>query len=130
MDFDPGFHEEMYDDGQEMYEEDLEHSEEEMELDSLGNPIFLATAAGFGRQMGKDSLEERQIAERILRDREGKGDPVKIPLADRGGQKKVQRYTTPFGRWARKVNEDPTRRDEDIEYTKEEQLKILKAEGD
>jgi hypothetical protein len=37
---------------------------------------------------------------------------------------------TPFGRWATMVNKDPSRRDEDIEYTLEEQLQIIRAEGE
>lgn len=133
MDFDPGFHEEMYDegydDGQEEAEEDTpDDAEETIEHDGMGNAVYLASAAGFGYHMALDEIEERKLAEDILRRREGKpGKPVKVPLARRH---EVKGHTTPFGRWAAKVAHDPKRREDELEYTKEEQDQILKAEGE
>jgi len=127
MDFDPGeLYDDNFEDGMEdnIPEENLD--EQETEYDSMGNPIFLAAAAGFGYQMGQEDLDERKVAEEILRQREGKqSEPVKIPLASRH---ETKGYMTPFGRWASKVNRDPSRRNDPIEYTKEEQLQILNAE--
>ena len=127
MDFDPGFHEEMYDEGYEDEPNEQEESTEpEAEYDSMGNPILLAAAAGFGHQMGKEDLDEREVAEGILKERKGKqGEPVKVPLASRN---EVKGHMTPFGRWATKVNKGRAKTDTPIEYTKEEQLQILNAE--
>jgi len=127
MDFDPGFHEEMYDDDQEMYEEDFEQGEEEVELDSMGNPIFLAAAAGLGYEMAQGEIDERQLAEDILKDKAKKVKPTKVPLADRHTAKG---HMTPFGRWATKVNKGLTKSDSEIEYTKEERHQIYDAEGE
>ena len=122
MDFDPGFHEEMYD-------EDIDKDNEpEVEYDEFGNVIAVATAAGFGYYMAKDELEERKLAEDILKQREGKQeDPVKVPLAHRHTTKGE---ITPFGRWATRANQDPSKAKEEIQYTKEEQLQIIKAQAD
>ncbi len=122
MNFDDGFHEEMYD-------EDFEEAEEpEVEYDELGNPILIAAAAGFGYHMATDEIEERQLVEDILRRRDKKqGDPIKVPLAHRHTTKG---YVTPFGRWATKANQDPSKAKEDIQYTMEEQLQIIRAEGE
>lgn len=132
MDFDPGFHEEIYDegfdDGQEMYEENLEQSEEEVELDSMGNPIFLAAAGGFGYHMAQGEIDERQIAENILKNKARKVEvPVKVPLSHRHNQKG---HMTPFGRWSTRVNMDHSKINDEIEYTIEERLQIMDSEGD
>jgi len=139
MDFDPG---ELYDDSYENpdemaednYEEGFEDGqdeeepvEEETELDSMGNPIFLAAAAGFGHQMGQEELDERQIAENILKNKTRRIDPVKVPLARR---KEDKGHMTPFARWSTKANLDHKRTEDEIEYTKEEQIQIFKSEGD
>ena len=128
MDFDPGeLYEEGFDDGQEMCEENLEHSEEEVELDSMGNPVFLAAAAGFGYEMARGEIDERQIAENILKNKAKKVEPAKVPLADRHT---VKGHMTPFGRWVDKVNKGLIKRDSELEYTKEEMYLIHDAEGD
>jgi len=131
MDFDPGeLCDENYDEGYEDGQNDIEEPEttEEVEFDELGNPIYLAAAAGFGYHMATDELEERQLAEDILKRREGKqGKPVKVPLAQRHTTKG---HMTPFGRWATKSNINHDRNKDDIEYTKEERLKIMDSEGD
>lgn len=99
-----------------------------VEYDDLGNPIFIATAAGFGHHMATDELEERELAESILKRRaEKQGKPVKVPLAHR---RRKKGYVTPFGRWATMVNKDPSRTKEGIPYTMEEQLQIIRAQGD
>jgi len=127
MDFDPGeLYDDNFEDGMEdnIPEENLD--EQETEYDSMGNPIFIAAVAGFGYQMGQEDLDERKVAEEILKHREDKQDkPIKIPLASRN---ETKGYITPFGRWASKVNQDPSKRNDPIEYTKEEQLQILNAE--
>jgi len=74
----------------------------------------------------EEALEERKIAEDILERREGKQDtPIKVPLAQRN---ETKGHMTPFGRWATKANIDHKRAEDEIEYTKEEQLQILKAQ--
>jgi len=142
MDFDPGecfddsehyesrdemaedAYEEGYDDGQ----DDMESNDEEVEFDSLGNPIYLAIGASLGHEMAQGEVDERQIAEDILRRREGKqGKPVKVPLAQRHTAKG---YVTPFGRWATKSNIDHGKNKDELEYTKEERLRIMESEGD
>ncbi len=106
MDFDPGeLYEEGYEDGHEEAEEDLESAEEEVEFDAMGNPIYLAAVAGFAYQMAQGEIDERQIAEDILKNKAGKVEPVKVPLAHRHTQKK-KGHMTPFGRWSTKVNTD------------------------
>ena len=123
MNFDPG---ELYDDDY----DDIGEPEttEEVEFDELGNPVYLATAAGFGYHMIADELEERQLAENILKRREGKKDkPAKVPLADRHT---TRGNMTPFARWATKANLDHKNAGDDIEYTKEERHQIYDAEGD
>jgi len=127
MDFDPGFHEEMYD---EHLQEDMEPPEDEIEFDDLGNPTYLAVATSFGYEMAQEEIDERQLAEDILKDRsrkERKQNPVKIPLSDRH---KTKGYMTPFARWATKVNINPKNTSDEIEYTLEEQLQIIRAEGE
>lgn len=130
MDFDPGelydeSYEEGFDEGYEQAEEDFVE-EPEVECDELGNPIYLAAAAGFGYHMAQDEMDERQLAEDILKRREGKQvKPVKVPLAHRN---ETKGYMTPFGRWATKANIDHKRTEDEIEYTKEEQLQIIKAQ--
>lgn len=127
MDFDPGeLCDENYDDGYENIEEP--ETTEEAEFDELGNPIYLAAAAGFGYHMATDELEERQLAEDILKRREGKqGKPTKIPLAQRHTTKG---HMTPFARWATKANIDHKKTEDGVEYTKEERLQIMDSEGD
>ena len=137
MDFDPGFHEEMYDEddlhdsyeeGYENGQDDMEPTEEEVEFDAMGNPIHLVAAIGFGYEMAKGEIDERQIAEDILKDKARRiNEPLKVPLATRHTAKG---HMTPFGRWATKANLDPSRRDEEIEYTLEEQLQMVRAEGE
>ena len=120
MGFDPGeLYDEGFDDGME------ENIPEEVEYDDDGNPILLAAAAGFGYHMAEDELEERQIAENILKRKEA---PSKIPLSHR--HKKTGGHMTPFARWATKVNLDHSKINDELEYTKEEQLQIFKSEGD
>jgi len=127
MDFDPGMFTD--DDMQDSYEEGYEDAEathsDLVETDELGNPVLLAAAAGFGYHMAQDGLEEREIAEEILKKREGK--PEKIPLAKRH---ETKGYMTPFARWATKVNINPAKSGDAIEYTKEEQLQIIKEQGE
>jgi hypothetical protein len=141
MDFDPG---ELYDDSYENfdeiaednYEEGFEDGQEEVddmqqepevEYDDDGNVIAVVAAAGFGYHMATDEIDERQLAEDVLARREGKTEPVKIPLAKRH---EAKGHMTPFGRWATRANLDHKRTEDEIEYTKEEQLEILRAEGD
>jgi hypothetical protein len=126
MDFDPGeLHDDDYEDGM---EENMPDEEPDAEYDSAGNIVFAAAAAGFGYHMAQDELEERQIAENILKRREGKQyKPTKIPLAERHTTKG---HMTPFGRWATKANIDHKRTEDEIEYTKEERLQIMDSEGD
>jgi hypothetical protein len=77
-----------------------------------------------------DELEERQLAEDILKRREGKQDePIKVPLSHRHTQKK-KGHMTPFARWSTKANMDHTRSKDKIEYTIEERLRIMESEGD
>jgi len=136
MDFDPG---ELYDedDLHDSYEEGCEDGQiefdpeldAEVEYDDDGNLMpLLATAAGFGYHMATDELEERKLAESILKRKEGKqGEPIKVPLARR---KETKGHMTPFGRWATRANIDHKKTEDELEYTKEEQLQILKSEGD
>ena len=128
MDFDPGeIYEEGYDEGFADNEPVEENSEEKVEYDSLGNPIFLAAAGAFGYHMAEDSLEEREIAEDLLKKRERRPEePIKVPLSSRHATTSDKR--TPFLRWAEKVNKDPDRREESIDYTLEEQLQIIDSE--
>ena len=132
MDFDPGElydegYEEGFDEGYEQAEEDLTE-EPEVEYDSNGNIIYGAAAAGFGYHMAQDELEERQLAEDILKRREGKqGEPTKVPLSQRH---ETKGYMTPFGRWATKANIDHKRTEDELEYTEEERLQIMDSEGD
>lgn len=110
--------------------EDRQESEEDQqveEFDADGSPVYMATAAAFGYHMAQDEIEEREIAEDILRRKEKEYDTsTKIPLASRHETKGKM---TPFGRWATMVNNDPSRLDTKIKYTPEEQLVILDAEG-
>jgi len=112
----------------ESFEDGLEEEDRQVEeFDEDGNPVYMATAVGFGYHMAQDEIEERKIAEGILRRKEGKPDtPTKIPLANRH---EVKGKMTPFGRWATAVNHDLSRLNEDIEYTVEERLAILEIEG-
>ena len=135
MDFDPG---ETYDDG---YMDGLDDSMldnpdhdggDNVEFDDVGNPTYLASAAGFGYHMASDELDERKIAEDLLKERDEINDePEKLPLSSRHelGEKK-KGYVTPFGKWATKANLDPKNIPDEIEYTKEEQLEILAAQVD
>lgn len=132
MDFDPGFFSEddMHDSYEEGYEDGHESDAEDddvVETDELGNPIYLAAAAGFGYHMAQDEIEERRLAEEILKKREGKKDePVKVPLKTRHAGPKG----TPFQRWAARVNQDPKSTKEPLTYTEEEQNIILKHEAE
>jgi len=103
--------------------------EEEVELDSMGNPIFLAAAGGFGYEMAQGEIDERQIAENILKNKARKVESVKVPLSHRHNQKK-RGYMTPFGRWVGKVNKGLIKSEDEIEYTIEERLQIMDSEGD
>lgn len=124
MDFDPGFHEEGFEDEQ----NDTEEPEETVEFDAMGNPIYLATAAGFGYEMAQGEIDERQIAEDILKDRAGKQEElIKVPLSHRHEKKG---HMTPFARWATNANIDPARSKDEIEYTIKERLRIMESEGD
>jgi len=124
MEIDPDF---MYDNDSGDYQ-DIDDEPQVEEFDEYGNPIYMAMAAGFGYHMAQDELEERQIAEDILKRQEEKLEaPVKIPLASRHVQNKGK--MTPFGRWATKVNHDLSKLDTEIEYTVEERLAILEIEG-
>jgi len=123
------FYGESFEDGyDEGFEDGFGEEDQQVEeFDEDGNPVYMATAAGFGYHMAQDEIEERQIAEEILRRKEGKPDtPTKIPLASRHETKGKM---TPFGRWATRVNHDPARREKEIEYTLEVQLVILDAHG-
>ena len=139
MDYDPDFYEdEMYDegygDGYEDGQNDVEGSEEpEVERDELGNPIFLGAAAGFGYHMSED---ERESLEEGLEEQDRAESKVKkVPLSSRnderkgpkGGYKKATKGT-PFERWAHDVNRGLRSIDEDIEYTPEEEKRIIKNE--
>ena len=129
MDFDPGMFSD--DDMDDAYEEGFEDSMEDdmleedlpepgVEYDELGNPILLATAAGFGHHMATDEIEGQQP-------KSGKQEePIKVPLSQRNEAKKGR--STPFGRWAAMVNRDPSKTKEPMTYTKEERLKMLNAE--
>lgn len=131
MDFDPGecFDDnEHYEEGDDDGQDDMESNDEEVEFDSLGNPIYLAIGASLGHEMAQGEVDERQIAENLLRHREEKQHkPTKIPLAERHTTKG---HMTPFGRWATKANIDHKRTEDEIEYTKEERLQIMDSEGD
>ena len=124
MDFDPG---ELYDEG---YEDGMEENmpEETEEYDDDGNLIPLVVATSFGYHMASEEIEERKLAEGILKRKEGRQDePIKVPLARR---KEDKGHMTPFARWSTKANLDHKRTEDDIEYTKEEQAQIFKSEGD
>jgi hypothetical protein len=136
MDFDPGFHEEMYDEGDlhdsykeeyEVSQDEEEPAEEETEFDSMGNPIFLTAAVILGRQMAEEEIDERRLAENILKNRTKGIEPIKVPLAKRH---EVKGHMTPFGRWATKANLDPSKAKDELEYTLEEQLQMIRAEGE
>ena len=127
MDFDPGeLHDDSYDDGYadgEESNEPIEESQEDhVDFDEFGIPIAIATAAGFGYHMAQDEQAEQGQA-----DTEFEQEPILIPLAQRRNKKG---YVSPFGRWATKANRDPSKANDEIEYTKEEQLAIIKAEGE
>lgn len=93
-----------------------------------GEMFFIGAAGGLGYEMAEDEIEEREIAEDILRRRDEKNyEQVKLPLASRH---EVRGKMTPFGRWATEVNKNPNKRDMDIPYTKEEQLAIIRSEGE
>jgi len=129
MNFDPG---ETYDDG---YVDGMDdsslHAEDNVEYDELGNPIYLTSAIGFGYHMASDELDERKIAEDLLKDKDDDNEIEKLPLSSRHNiGKKKKGYMTPFGRWATKANQDPDNIPDEIEYTKEEQLEILAAQID
>jgi hypothetical protein len=137
MDFDAGFHEEMYEEG---YEDGCDETEaalgeeydpepdEDSESNGLGTLIGYATAAGLGYQMAKDEIDERKLAENILKNRTLKvAEPIKIPLSARH---KTKGHKTPFARWSTRANIDPKTKDEELEYTMEEQLQIIRAEGE
>lgn len=137
MDFDPGFHEEMYDedDLHDSYEEgledeqnDTEEPEETVEFDAMGNPIYIAVGVGFGYEMAQREIDERQIAEDILKNRaREQEEPIKVPLSRRHEKKG---HMTPFARWATNANIDPAGSKDEIDYTIEERLRIMESEGD
>lgn len=142
MDIDPGeigWHDDddMGDAYGEGFEEGMDESgdEEQSELNpddgSEFGPADLGVAAGFGYHMAQDEIEERKIAEDILKKRDkNQGKPVAVPLWKRNEVKKKGK-TTPFGRWATKVNQDPANADKvEMTYTKEEQLQMIRAEGE
>jgi len=142
MDFDPGFHEEMYDeiaednyeegyeDAQVEMEETMEPAEEEGDLGGLGNPYWWTTAALFGYQMGqdKDRIDERQLASDILERRENNVEPEKVSLKTRhkikGGEVSPARRAMLAVASGRKTTKDP------IEYTDAEKKAILEYEGE
>jgi len=131
MDFDPGElydegYEDGYDEGYEAIEEDTEDQEDSVELDAMGSPVYLAAAAGFGYHMAQDELNERQLAENIIKRKE---TPIKVALSHRH-EKTGGGHMTPFARWSTKVNLDRTKINDEIEYTLEEKLQIFKSEGD
>jgi len=127
MDFDPGFHEEMceenYDEGYEDGQNDTEDVQEDDDYDEWGNPLFLATAVGMGYHMARDEAIEQEAPPPD----QVKKEQTKIPLSQR---KQKKGYVTPFGRWSTKMNEDPKKTEDKIEYTLEEQLAIIRAEAD
>lgn len=143
MDFDPG---ECYDDSEhyeshdemaeDSYEAGFDDSTAEfpeaedtsvVETDEFGSPVYLAAAAGFGYHMSEEDIEERQIAEGILKKKEREHkEPIKVPLAQRHEHKG---YSSPFDRWARRASMAPKDRNAEMEYTLEEQLAIIEAEG-
>ena len=124
MDFDPG---ELYEDGFDDGINEPDELIEEAEYDDDGNLVEIAAAAGFGYHMSQDELEERRLAEGILKRRDSKGKPVKVPLSHRHADRGI---VTPFGRWATKANIDPGKSKDEIEYTLEEQLQIIRSEGE
>ena len=146
MDFDPGeLYDEYEDDMSELYDEDdvydsyeegyedgqndvpeyNDQTEEISERDDDGfDPTDLAIAAGFGHHMAQDEMEDHKTPRGP---KGGKAGPESVPLWERHNRKGKM---TPFGRWATMVNEDPSKRNEEIQYTKEERLAILKAEGE
>ncbi|MGD9158321.1 MAG: hypothetical protein PVG39_07955 [Desulfobacteraceae bacterium] len=97
--------------------------DEDGEVDSPGiNPINLATAAGFGYHMAVDEYSQHKQM--------GPSKPKKfekIPLKFRHEKKGV---ITKFAKWAMRANDNPKEAKKGIEYTKEEQIRIIKAEGE
>jgi hypothetical protein len=124
MDIDPDYplYDEDFDDSG--LEDDVRGLEEDTE-DEFGPRI--ASAVGLGYHMAQDDINERLIAEDILQERNGKADEIKIPLHKRHEEGKGT--MTPFGRWATRVNNGGDT-NAPLEYTKEEQLKIIRAEGE
>lgn len=125
MDYDPDF---AYDGT-----EDSDHGDPQEvveEYDALGNPLFLATAAGMGYHMTRDEFEEQKLSEEMaeIRDKES-NETEKVPLSSRhsdGGKGNP----SPFMRWAIGVARGTKKTSDPIEYTKEEQRAILEAEAE
>jgi hypothetical protein len=117
------------DDFIESIDDDVTNSIAEEFDDDYGGPIILAGTAGFGHHMAEDELEERKIAERLLKKKD-KLKVKKVPLLSRNDEAKQKRkgHVSPFGRWSTKANIDPNTAKEKIEYSKKEQREIIRGE--
>lgn len=110
--------------------DDNEPRQEEMDtvLDGERDAAAAAVAAGFGYHLASDSLEERKIAEDILkRKEEGAGKIEKIPLKKRKG---VAIKGSPAKRWMFEVATGQKSTKDPVEYTEEEKKQILQHEGE
>jgi hypothetical protein len=125
MDFDPGMFQDDDYDGDFDDGSGLDDSPE-VEYDDLGNPIFLAAAAGFGAHMMEDEIDEREIAKDILSRKDEDPEPEKIPLRSRHPASPIK--AGPFERWVIDVQAGRKKITDPIEYTKEEAKQIMDAE--
>lgn len=102
---------------------DLDHTE----YDDLGNPIFIAAAAGFGYHMSQD--ERESLEESLEQEERSKAKVKKIPLSSRHTETK-RNMPPPFERWAYAVNKGLLDINEPIEsvLTAEEKKLIYESE--
>jgi hypothetical protein len=97
----------------------------------LEDVISAATAAGFGYHMAQDEMNERELAEEILRRKEEEREankPTKVPLWTRHKVKGSK--GSPALRAMYKVATGERTTKDPIEYTEEEQRQILDFEGE
>lgn len=148
MNFDPGEHgwaeeyentdemaednyEEGFKDGQNEAEEEAaaESIAEEDDHSGLDHPFGIAAAAGIGYEMAQREIDERQIAENILKNRTRKvNEFLKVSLktrhVKRGGQ------VSPARRWMSQVCTGQKTTRDPVDYTEEEKREILNFESE
>ncbi len=126
--YDEGY-EEGYDAKEDELNEELTQEETPDVLDSEYDATALAAAAGFGYHMASDELEERRIAEDILRRR----NPPKTGKVQRVSLKnrKASKFKgSPAKRWMYEVATGQKKAKDPVEYTDEEKAAILRYEGE